>query len=158
MRRTEPVLRRRRLHVREHSRLDVDRAVDDSKRSAYDLGVSVFTREPRRAIALAERLGAGMCTINDVIVPTAHPATPFGGRKASGWGSTQGAEGLLEMTVPQVVSVRGGKMRPHYEPTGSSKMTTLPFFEAMHQWQYAPKWGQRVKGLFRLMGLFLGNK
>jgi aldehyde dehydrogenase (NAD+) len=54
-------------------------------------------------------------TVNDVIAPTAHPATPFGGLGHSGWGVTQGAEGLLEMTVPQVVSVRGGTFRPHYD-------------------------------------------
>jgi aldehyde dehydrogenase (NAD+) len=54
-------------------------------------------------------------TVNDVIAPTAHPATPFGGLGDSGWGVTQGAEGLLEMTVPQVVSVRGGSYRPHFD-------------------------------------------
>src|SRR6266540_3232157 len=57
----------------------------------------------------------GCVTVNDVIAPTAHPATPFGGLGHSGWGVTQGAEGLLEMTVPQVVSVRGGTFRPHYD-------------------------------------------
>ena len=57
----------------------------------------------------------GMIVINDVIVSTAHPATPFGGRRESGWGVTQGAEGLQQMTVPQVVSVRAGRFRPHYD-------------------------------------------
>ena len=41
--------------------------------------------------------------------------TPFGGRGASGWGVTQGAEGLLEMTLPQVVTVRSGQFRPHLD-------------------------------------------
>ena len=53
-----------------------------------------------------------MVSINDAVVPTAHPATPFGGAGFSGWGSTQGPEGLLGMTVPQVVSVRNGKSDP----------------------------------------------
>ena len=57
-----------------------------------------------------------MVAINDALAPVAHPATPFGGRGASGWGSTQGVEGLLGMTVPQVVSVRSGRFRPHYDP------------------------------------------
>ena len=64
---------------------------------------------------IAGELESGAVTVNDVIVQTAHPATPFGGRGASGWGVTQGPEGLLEMTVPQVVSVRGGSFRPHYD-------------------------------------------
>ena len=134
---------------------DLKEALETSRRCEYELGVSVFTRRPRRAVALAERLGAGMCTVNDVIVPTAHPATPFGGRGASGWGSTQGAEGLLEMTVPQVISIRGGSFRPHYEPAGSTKTSSLPFFEAMYQWQYAPNFGQRLKGLLKLIGVLL---
>ena len=46
---------------------------------------------------------------------TAHPATPFGGRGASGWGVTQGAEGLLAMTTPQTVTVRKGSSRPHID-------------------------------------------
>ena len=58
--------------------------------------------------------GVGLVTVNEVIVPTAHPGTPFGGRRDSGWGVTQGAEGLLEMTVPQVVSTYGSPLRLHY--------------------------------------------
>jgi acyl-CoA reductase-like NAD-dependent aldehyde dehydrogenase len=81
----------------------------------YGLGASVFSRHPARAEELARRLRTGFVTINDVIVPAAHPATPFGGLGHSGWGHTQGAEGLIDLTVPQVVSVRGGSFRPHYD-------------------------------------------
>ena len=90
-------------------------ALDMNGRCPYGLGASVFTRDVRKAAALAALLPAGMVTVNDVIAPTAHPATPFGGVGESGWGATQGAEGLLEMTTTQVVSVRGGTFRPHYE-------------------------------------------
>jgi acyl-CoA reductase-like NAD-dependent aldehyde dehydrogenase len=87
----------------------------------YGLGAAVFTRSPALAEEVARRLRTGFVTVNDVIAPTAHPATPFGGVRDSGWGVTQGAEGLLEMTVPQVVSVRGGSYRPHYDlATGGS--------------------------------------
>ena len=93
----------------------LDDVLDRNDRCPYGLGASVFTRDVHRAEALAALLPAGMVTINDVIVPTAHPATPFGGVGDSGWGVTQGAEGLLEMTTAQVVSRRGGAFRPHYD-------------------------------------------
>jgi acyl-CoA reductase-like NAD-dependent aldehyde dehydrogenase len=80
----------------------------------YALGTSIFTRDVRRARELAGRLRPGSVCVNDVIAPTAHPGVPFGGRGASGWGVTRGAEGLLAMTTPQVVGVRGGRFRPHY--------------------------------------------
>lgn len=134
----------------------LDEAVASSKRCDYELGVSVFTSDPRRAVKLAEQLGAGMCTINDVIAPTAHPATPFGGRRASGWGSTQGEEGLLELTVPQVVTVAPGKFRPHYLPVGSAPLVSPRFFDALYRMAYAPRWTQRIGGFFGVMASALG--
>jgi aldehyde dehydrogenase (NAD+) len=117
----------------------------------YALGASIFTRSPARAVQLAAQLRAGAVTINDVIAPTAHPATPFGGRGASGWGVTQGAEGLLEMTVPQAVSVRGGRFRPHYEPPGSSALTGLATLQGMLEWSHGATLGRRWRGLLRLV-------
>jgi acyl-CoA reductase-like NAD-dependent aldehyde dehydrogenase len=131
-------------------------AIAASQQCEYELGVSVFTSDPKRAAALAEQLHAGMCTINDVIAPTAHPATPFGGRRASGWGSTQGEEGLLELTVPQVVTVVPGKFRPHYLTPGSSPLMSLKFFESMYRMAYAPRWTQRVGGFFGVLATAIG--
>jgi aldehyde dehydrogenase (NAD+) len=96
---------------------DLDEALTMDAICPLGLGASVFTRQTRDAEAIAARLRTGMVTINDVIAPTAHPVSPFGGVRDSGWGVTQGAEGLLEMTVPQVVSVRKGTFRPHYDLT-----------------------------------------
>ena len=126
-------------------------AVVASQDCDYNLGASVFTTEPRRAYAIAEALQVGMVTVNDVLAPTAHPATPFGGTKLSGWGVTQGVEGLLEMTVPQVVSIRRGKWRPHYDPPGTTKMTCEKTMAALLQWTHGATWWQRTKGLLRLL-------
>jgi acyl-CoA reductase-like NAD-dependent aldehyde dehydrogenase len=117
----------------------------------YALGAAVFTAMPERAQQLAPHLRAGMVTVNDVVVPTAHPATPFGGRARSGWGVTQGAEGLLEMTVPQVVSVRGGKSRPHYGASTGSPPMTADGFRGLLEWGHAPTFGQRMRGFFRMI-------
>ena len=62
---------------------------------------------------MARRVRAGSVCVNDLIVPTADPRLPFGGRGRSGFGVTRGAEGLLEMTVPKAISVRTGSFRPH---------------------------------------------
>jgi acyl-CoA reductase-like NAD-dependent aldehyde dehydrogenase len=118
---------------------------------SYGLGVGVFTGAPARAQRLAPRLKAGMVTINDVILPTAHPATPFGGRGESGWGVTQGAEGLVEMTVPQVVSVRGGKFRPHYGAVVGKPPMSPERFRGLLQWSHGETLGRRLAGLWQFV-------
>jgi acyl-CoA reductase-like NAD-dependent aldehyde dehydrogenase len=122
----------------------------------YHLGAAVFTRRPRTAAELAKELGSGVVTINDVIVPAAHPATPFGGRGESGWGVTQGAEGLLEMTIPQVVSQRSGKFRPHYDlAAGQGTPETLAVQEALLRGLlesgHAEGWQRRWWGWWRVL-------
>lgn len=94
-------------------------AVRGAMASKFALGVSIFTRNVPRALALAAHIKSGFVLINDLIVPTADPRMPFGGIKASGLGVTRGDEGLLEMTFPHVVAVRRGKARPHFERLGS---------------------------------------
>lgn len=94
---------------------DMAEALEAAAQSPYALGASVFGPEAE-ACALAGRLDAGTVTVNDLIVPTADPRLPFGGRRASGWGVTRGAEGLLEMTRVKTVSVRRGRRLPHTDP------------------------------------------
>jgi acyl-CoA reductase-like NAD-dependent aldehyde dehydrogenase len=94
-------------------------AVQGAMASKFALGVSIFTRNVPRALALAAHIKSGFVLINDLIVPTADPRMPFGGIKASGLGVTRGNEGLLEMTFPHVVAVRRGKAHPHFERLGS---------------------------------------
>lgn len=99
--------------------------------SPFGLSSAIFTADHVKARALAASIRAGSVILNDVIVPTANPGTPFGGRGASGWGSTKGAEGLLAMTVPQVVSRRRGSFRPHvdaavtHDPAAADVMSGL---------------------------------
>jgi acyl-CoA reductase-like NAD-dependent aldehyde dehydrogenase len=82
----------------------------------YALGVSIFTQDEAAARELAARVHAGVVTINDLLLPTADARLPFGGRNRSGFGSTRGAEGLLDLTVPKVVTVSRNKFRFAFEP------------------------------------------
>ncbi len=115
----------------------------------YSLGVSIFARRMATAMAIAERLDSGSVIINDCIAATAHPATPFGGSRASGWGVTQGPEGLLAMTVPQAISYRKGTYRPHYDM--GKDPATMEMMKGMLQWNHAPGIRARLRGLWRLV-------
>lgn len=89
-------------------------ALELAARNPYALGASIFGPEGA-ARTLAGRVRAGVVTINDVIVPTADPRLPFGGRGESGFGVTRGAEGLLELTAIKAVAVRRGRWLPHLD-------------------------------------------
>jgi acyl-CoA reductase-like NAD-dependent aldehyde dehydrogenase len=86
-----------------HEYADLDAAIAEANRSDFSLGASVFGQEPR-ALAVADRLRAGLVTVNDVIFPLADPQVPLSARGASGFGVTRGAEGLLAMTRPKAVT------------------------------------------------------
>jgi acyl-CoA reductase-like NAD-dependent aldehyde dehydrogenase len=92
---------------------DDEEAVRRINDCPYALGASIFSANQSLARAIAARLRVGFITINDLIVPAGDPRIPIGGRGRSGFGSTRGREGLLELTVPKVVTLRTGRFRPH---------------------------------------------
>jgi acyl-CoA reductase-like NAD-dependent aldehyde dehydrogenase len=100
--------------------LSLTRVADDEEalvaagKCPYALGATVFG-QLREAKALAEKVRAGCVVVNDMIVPTADPRLPFGGRGRSGFGVTRGLEGLLSMTSIKAVAVRRGRWLPHFE-------------------------------------------
>ena len=113
----------------------------------YSLTVAIFGEE-KSALATGRDLRAGTVLINDLIVPTADPRVPFGGRGASGFGATRGAEGLLEMTAAKTVLVRRGKSTRHYEATGPQH---AEMFAALLQASHGQGWSKRFAGLRRLV-------
>jgi aldehyde dehydrogenase (NAD+) len=114
----------------------------------FGLGASIFTSSQTHADELIARLPVGAVTINDVIAPMGHPATPFGGRHDSGWGSTQGADGLLGMTVPQVISTRSGTFRPHYAGAIPSNVGVV---RGLLKLTHARHWWQRLGGIGKII-------
>jgi aldehyde dehydrogenase (NAD+) len=84
------------------------------------LATSVYTRSPDAVLgdpALLAALGSGTVTINDSVLPTAHPAVAITGSGPSGWGPSRGAAGLLALTREITVSSTSALLRtPLDEP------------------------------------------
>jgi aldehyde dehydrogenase (NAD+) len=124
---------------------DTNEAISLVNANPFGLTASIFGNE-REALALAAQLEVGTVLINDLIVPTADPRVPFGGRKASGFGATRGAEGLLEMTAAKVVSARRNNDRKHLQPTGPAHEE---LFTGVALMTHAKHWKTRLSGLKR---------
>ena len=89
------------------------------------LATSVWTRAPHRARELMPTLGSATVLVNDVLVPTAHPAASIRGTRESGWGGSRGREGLLAMSRPVHVSRTSTRLRIPPEPPSDSQLAML---------------------------------
>lgn len=90
--------------------------LDVYRQCPCSLTASVFGPR-RKAEAFAARIPAGTVLVNDLMVSTADPRVSFGGRGISGFGSTRGEAGLLEMTAVKNVIVQRAASRRTYQPT-----------------------------------------
>ncbi len=109
----------------------------------YGLTVAVFCGrgEKAQAKAIGMSLKAGTVLVNDLIAPTADPRVPFGGRGASGFGVTRGAEGLLEMTAPKVLLVRRGGVMRHLEAASDADAPLLAsLVRVVHGGTWRERW------------------
>ena len=108
-------------------------ALDQINSANFALGASLFSSDVARARKVAARIQNGFVLINDLIGPTADPRMPFGGVKGSGFGSTRGNEGLLEMTFPHVVAIRHGNSYRHFDETdGNDARLFSSYIRAAH--------------------------
>lgn len=82
---------------------DVDEAVTRANASIYGLGGSVWGRDTKAAVAVANRIEAGMVWVNEI--HTQGVDIPFGGVKQSGLGTEQGDEGRRLFTNPKTVLI-----------------------------------------------------
>ena len=96
-----------------------EQALRENSRCPYALSATVFG-SPARCQQFARLIHAGCVVINDMIVPTADPRVPFGGRGMSGHGITRGEAGLLEMTQLKVIVATRRWFKPHLQsPTAA---------------------------------------
>jgi len=92
-------------------------------------------------------------TINDLIVPTADARTPFGGRGRSGFGVTQGAEGLLELTTSKVVTVSRARFRPAFDPSqAGDEQMFQSYLKATHGRGFFYRWRALIALIRNLAG------
>lgn len=91
-----------------------EQALRENAKCPYALSATVFG-SPARCQTLARLIPAGCVVINDMIVPTADPRVPFGGRGLSGHGMTRGDAGLLEMTQLKAIVATRRWFKPHLQ-------------------------------------------
>ena len=115
----------------------------------YALTLAVFCdrSEMAKARTAARTLKAGCVLINDVIASTVDPRVPFGGRGASGYGVTRGAEGLLEMTALKTLLLRRGNYL-HLEATSEAD---VPMFAGLIGVVHGRGWRNRLASLRTLL-------
>ena len=82
-----------------------DEAIKLANDSVYGLTASVWTKNIARGQRIAERIEAGTVMVNEVVYTHGIAQTPWGGVKESGYGTTHGRMGLLELVQPKHIHV-----------------------------------------------------
>ena len=94
-----------------------DEVVDRANDSEYGLNFSIWTRDTKRGLKLAQRLEAGTVNVNEAYAAAwASVDAPMGGMKASGLGRRHGEEGIVKYTEVQTVAVQ--RLLPIAPPRG----------------------------------------
>jgi aldehyde dehydrogenase (NAD+) len=115
--------------------------------SPYALTAAIFGNQAEAQV-IASQLEVGTVLINDLIAPTADPRIPFGGLRQSGFGSTRGAEGLLELTTPKTITTRGNNESKHFQSTTPAHEQ---LFRGAITLSHAKSWRTRYTGLQQII-------
>ncbi len=82
-------------------------AVSRANAGEYGLNASIYSRDTRRARAIARQIKCGTVNINEAFGATFGSVdSPMGGMRESGTGRRQGSEGVLRYTESQAVAVQ----------------------------------------------------
>ena len=84
---------------------DAEEALKLANSGDFGLSASVWTQDRSRGRELARSIRAGSVCVNDVLVQYALAGLPFGGTGESGYGRSNGLEGLGEVTRTRSVVV-----------------------------------------------------
>lgn len=125
---------------------NAEEAVALANDSPFGLAASVWTRDRRRAEALARRLECGAVMINDATSYYGICEAPHGGAKASGFGRTHSRLGLAEMVrVKYVDTDRLPRLRKFWWFGYDARLASQ--VEGFFHFLFGTRWGRRLKGL-----------
>jgi acyl-CoA reductase-like NAD-dependent aldehyde dehydrogenase len=134
---------------------DDEEAIRLANDSSLGLTASVWSRDRRRARAMAARIRAGAVTINDHLMSHGLAETPWGGFGDSGLGRTHAELGFLEMLQPKVVVddlLPGAKKDIWWQPYSEKVYRGL---RAIVDFAGGVSVGKRLGGALRLLPFFL---
>ncbi len=83
---------------------DEHEAIELASRTKFGLGLSIFSKDIKRAEALVPLFEDGAVFINDLV--KSDPRLPFGGTKLSGYGRELSKEGILEFVNKKTVYIK----------------------------------------------------
>jgi acyl-CoA reductase-like NAD-dependent aldehyde dehydrogenase len=106
---------------------DEEAAIQMANDCKYGLSASVWTKDKARGERVARRLDAGSATINETSLIYGALELPFGGRKNSGLGRVNGADGLLNYcrSFPILTDRFGANEEAVWHPYTAEKTTKL---------------------------------
>jgi acyl-CoA reductase-like NAD-dependent aldehyde dehydrogenase len=102
---------------------DVDEAIARANDTSYGLGANVWTRDAKLARDIAVRIDSGSVCVNDMTMTYGAIEAPFGGRKESGIGQVNGAEGVRGYTWAQPILTDrfGGRQASGHYPYSAKR-------------------------------------
>ncbi len=106
---------------------DEEEAIAMANDTRYGLGAAVWTKDTARGEQIARRLDAGSVMINESSMTYGALELPFGGRRESGVGTTNGAQGILNFceTLPILTDRFGQKEEAVWYPYTEDKLEKL---------------------------------
>ncbi|TDN81552.1 succinate-semialdehyde dehydrogenase/glutarate-semialdehyde dehydrogenase [Salegentibacter sp. 24] len=82
----------------------IEEAFELSEKSKFGLGTTVFTKDIKKAMEMAEKVSDGAYFVNELV--KSDPRLPFGGTKRSGYGRELAKEGMMEFVNKKTVYVK----------------------------------------------------
>jgi succinate-semialdehyde dehydrogenase/glutarate-semialdehyde dehydrogenase len=110
-----------------HRVANEEEAIRLANDSSYGLSATVWTKDSEKGLALAKRVHSGSVCVNDTSITYGVAEAPFGGRKWSGLGQTNGEAGLKGFCFAQPVLIDrlGRKAEPVWYPYTADKLKML---------------------------------